>query len=122
MMAGRVLIVEDDRIIRELMTEFLAEQGYGTYATDDIGDAVTASAALQPQVILLDATLAKSGTTGARILREQSPGVGIIAVSAYSDFGGDSVVAYVDETLAKPFDLDDLLATVRRYCLLPNTA
>jgi DNA-binding response OmpR family regulator len=120
--AGRVLIVEDDPTIRESITQVLVDESYQTRTAGDIATALSVSVELRPQLILLDVRLRSCSDDGVGILRNQMPYVAIVAMTALPDFGGDLVLEHVDATLAKPFDLEDLLATVERFCAETYTA
>ena len=88
----------------------------------------------QPDIVVTDIIMPKvHGLELIRILRGQYPRVRIVAISGGGSFGplaykpdAISTHAYLagareagaDEVLTKPFDMGDLLATIRR--LLPN--
>ena len=113
--SGCVLIVDDDAGVREMIAEYLSENGYETLQADS-GDAMrTALAARVPDVVLLDVRLGREdGLTLARFLREHYD-VGIIMVTAAGDVI-DRVVGLevgADDYLAKPFDPRELRARLR---------
>ncbi|HZP85305.1 MAG TPA: response regulator [Burkholderiales bacterium] len=111
----RVLVVDDDPAIRDLITEYLSTHGYEV-AQAESGEAMRAAlAAALPDVILLDINMPKEdGLTLARHLRERYD-VGIIMVTGASDVV-DRVVGLevgADDYLTKPFDPRELRARVR---------
>jgi CheY-like chemotaxis protein len=53
----RVLIVEDDRDNRELMTQILEDAGYAVVAVDDGADAIAFAAQDRPGLVVLDLKL-----------------------------------------------------------------
>ena len=113
--SGCVLIVDDDAGVREMIAEYLSENGYETLQADS-GDAMrTALAARVPDVVLLDVRLGREdGLTLARFLREHYD-VGIIMVTAAGDVV-DRVVGLevgADDYVAKPFDPRELRARLR---------
>jgi CheY-like chemotaxis protein len=112
----RILVVEDEPVVRDIISQFLTDEGYEIHSAADIVSAVSASAGLDPHLVIMDVRLRGSGDVGARVLREQLPRVPIVAMSALPNFGGENVLRHVDATLAKPFDLDDLLRIVQHYC------
>jgi two-component system phosphate regulon response regulator OmpR len=113
--AVRVLIVDDDPAIRQMLSEYLGEHGYEVAAA---ASGVAMRAELErarPAVVLLDIGLpGEDGLTLARFLRERYE-VGIIMVT-----GADEVVDRVaglevgaDDYIAKPFDPRELRARIK---------
>jgi two-component system OmpR family response regulator len=54
---ARVLVVDDEPIILEILTEFLAAQGYEVMSTHGAADAFTKMQAALPDVLLLDISM-----------------------------------------------------------------
>jgi two-component system phosphate regulon response regulator OmpR len=113
--AGCVLVVDDDRAIREMLAEYLATHGY-TVAQAEDGEGMRAELErAAPDVVLLDLRLPREdGLTLARYLRERYD-VGIIMVTGA---GGvvDRIVGLevgADDYVAKPFDPRELLARIK---------
>ena len=113
--SGRLLIVDDDASVRELIVEYLSQHRYDVRAADS-GAAMRAEIERDlPDLILLDVRLpGEDGLTLARYLRERYD-VGIIMVTASGDVV-DRVVGLevgADDYVAKPFDPRELLARVK---------
>ncbi len=113
--AGRVLVVDDDAAVREMLTEYLASHGYEVGAADS-GPAMRAEIERAlPDVILLDVQLpGEDGLTLARYLRERYD-VGIIMVTGATD-PVDRVIGLevgADDYIGKPFDPRELRARVK---------
>jgi two-component system phosphate regulon response regulator OmpR len=112
---GCVLIVEDDREIREMVAEYLGGQGYEVQQAQSGGDMRETIERHLPDVVLLDVRLpGEDGLTLARYLRERYD-VGIIMVTGASDVV-DRVVGLevgADDYVTKPFDPRELLARVK---------
>jgi two-component system, OmpR family, response regulator len=113
--SGCVLIVDDDPSVREMLAEYLSENGFETMQADS-GDAMrTALAARVPDVALLDVRLGREdGLSLARYLRERYD-IGIIMVTAAGDVV-DRVVGLevgADDYIAKPFDPRELMARMK---------
>ncbi|HZO02316.1 MAG TPA: response regulator [Burkholderiales bacterium] len=111
----RVLVVDDDPEICNLLAEYLSTHGYEV-ALADCGKAMRAELERTvPAVVLLDLGLPdEDGLTLARFLRERYT-CGIIMVTA-ADAVVDRVVGLevgADDYVAKPFDLRELLARLR---------
>jgi DNA-binding response OmpR family regulator len=115
MSSGRVLIVDDDREVREMLAEYLGSHGFEA-ETAEGGVAMRAALARgAPDVVLLDVRLpGEDGLSLARFLRERYD-VGIIMVTAAGEVV-DRIVGLemgADDYVAKPFDLRELLARVK---------
>jgi two-component system phosphate regulon response regulator OmpR len=111
----RILIVDDDRDIRESMGEYLQGHGYEV-ALADGGEAMRrALAAALPDVVLLDLNMpGEDGLSLARWLRANHD-VGIIMVTGAGEVV-DRVVGLevgADDYLAKPFDPRELRARLK---------
>ena len=113
--AGSVLIVDDDRSIRQMLVEYLGSHGYAVAEAEDgtsMREAIERSA---PDLVLLDLKLPQEdGLSLARYLRERYD-VGIIMVTGA---GGvvDRIVGLevgADDYVAKPFEPRELLARVK---------
>jgi DNA-binding response OmpR family regulator len=115
-MSERILIVEDDREIREAVCDYLSGHGYACMQAGD-GKAMRAAIAESaPDLVLLDLRLpgGEDGLSLARWLRDNHD-VAIIMVTAAGEVV-DRVVGLevgADDYLAKPFDLRELLARVK---------
>jgi CheY-like chemotaxis protein len=116
-----ILVVDDDDAIRLVISTLLTEEGYL------VTEAVNGQAALTqlhsstplPCVILLDLMMPVMNGWEFLRMRQTDPVVQRIPVVAISASRGiaDSVATLnVQEALAKPIDLDRLLATVQHYC------
>jgi len=112
---GSVLIVDDDRSIRQMLAEYLTAHGYKAAQAED-GAAMRAAIERElPDVVLLDLRLPREdGLSLARYLRERYD-VGIIMVTAAGEVI-DRVVGLevgADDYVPKPFDPRELLARLK---------
>ena len=112
---GRILIVEDDASVREMLVEYLSSHGYDVAAAGSGQAMRDAIEHALPDVVLLDVHLpGEDGLTLARFLRERYD-VGIIMVTGASDIvdrvAGLEVGA--DDYVTKPFDPRELRARVK---------
>ena len=112
---GRILIVEDDSSVREMLAEYLGTHGYEVAAADRGTAMREAIEKSLPDVVLLDVNLpGEDGLSLARFLRERFD-VGIIMVTGASDVA-DRVAGLevgADDYVVKPFDLRELRARVK---------
>ena len=112
---GRVLVVDDDPSVREMLAEYLGGHGYEVVQADRgtaMREAVEASL---PDVVLLDLNLpGEDGLSLARFLRERFD-VGIIIVTGATGVA-DRVAGLeigADDYVMKPFELRELLARIK---------
>jgi len=114
-MARSILVVDDERTLRETLAEGLEEEGYAVFQAADGREAVDAFRKHHPDLILLDLMLPElSGTEVCRIIRAES-GVPILMLTAKSA-EIDKVVGLelgADDYVTKPFSFRELLARVR---------
>jgi CheY-like chemotaxis protein len=119
MAAGRVLIVEDDEDVRDLVTNALADEGYRTVCAPDGEAALVFMAeeqAQQPDVIILDLSMPyMDGKQFAEVYR-QLPGehAPILVFSALRGAREMASQLGAADVITKPFDLDDLIQKVGR--------
>jgi len=122
MTAGhRILVVEDEEMIRDSLVEFLDEQGYvaiGAVHGRDALDKLTASGP-RPCLILLDLMMPVMDGRSFREEQLQTPelaAIPVVVFSAYRDVAQTAGELNAAGHLAKPLNLVTLLQTVRRYC------
>ncbi|MGH8682509.1 MAG: response regulator [Burkholderiales bacterium] len=115
MSSGRVLIVDDDQEVRDMLTEYLGSHGYEVTQADG-GKAMRAELERAvPDVVLLDVGLpGEDGLTLARYLRERYE-LGIVMVTGAGEVV-DRIVGLemgADDYIAKPFDPRELRARLK---------
>jgi CheY-like chemotaxis protein len=117
--AGRVLVVDDDDVIRQLITVNLELEGFDVVTAVDGQDALEKVKGAGPQVVTLDVMMPRvDGWEAAARLRgdPDTSHVKIILLSARAQEAdlqrGERIG--VDAYLTKPFDPDELIDVVRR--------
>lgn len=111
-----VLIVDDDRRLRELLSSFLSSNEYRVSAVDGAAEARRRLSGMTFDLIVLDVMMpGESGLEFARSLREAGNEVPILMLSALSDTEDriSGLSAGVDDYLAKPFEPRELLLRVQ---------
>ena len=114
--AGRVVIVDDDPGIRDVVGEFLTRHGFEVAEAADAAGLQRALASAPADVIVLDVMLpGDDGLTICRRLAGQPDGPAVIMLSAMGE-DTDRIVGLelgADDYLAKPCNPRELLARVR---------
>jgi DNA-binding response OmpR family regulator len=114
-MKKRILIVEDDAALSQVVSDILVFEGFDVDLVADGDLAVTRAAEFMPDLVLLDLTLpGRSGFDLCQILRRGGR-AGVIILTARSQ-KADKVRGLglgADDYVTKPFDVDELLARIR---------
>ena len=116
MSTARLLIVEDDRGVRESLGRALEFEGYAVEMADDGRHGLDLAGSTHPDAVILDVMMpGLDGLEVARRLRREGNDVPILMLTARHDVT-DRVAgldAGADDYLVKPFSLDELLARLR---------
>jgi len=112
----RILVVDDDRAVRESLRRSLTFNGYEVDVASDGGEALDRLRAERPDALVLDVMMPRvGGLETCRRLRADGDDVPILVLTA-RDSIADRVAgldAGADDYLVKPFDLEELLARLR---------
>ncbi|HYZ92545.1 MAG TPA: response regulator transcription factor [Actinomycetota bacterium] len=113
---ARVLVVEDDRAVRDSIERALMFEGYEVASASDGVEAIAAAGHEAPDAIVLDVTMPrKDGLQVCRELRAQGDRTPVLILTARHRVP-DRVAgldAGADDYLVKPFALEELLARLR---------
>jgi DNA-binding response OmpR family regulator len=112
---ARVLVVEDERSLCDLLRDHLRREGHDVTQAYDGAEAVRAATRAQPELVILDWMLpAKDGLAVCRELRRSSlaPIIMLTARDGESD-RVEGLEAGADDYVVKPFSVPELLARVR---------
>ena len=115
MSLGKVLVVDDDKNICELLRLYLEKEGYNVILSHDGEEAVVKFHALKPDMVLLDVML--PGLDGWQVCREirRKSNVPIIMITAKSETF-DKVLGLelgADDYVVKPFDTKEIIARMK---------
>ncbi|NVI91439.1 response regulator transcription factor [Actinomadura sp. BRA 177] len=120
---ARILVVDDEPAVRESLTSSLEFEGYRVAGAADGVTALDRVEQEAPDLVVLDVLMPRmDGLTTCRRLRALGATMPVLMLTA-RDMVGDRVTgldAGADDYLAKPFELDELLARIR--ALLRRTA
>ena len=111
-----VLVVEDDRAVRDSLRRSLEFNGYRVSTAEDGAEALAGIAALDPDAVVMDVMMPRlDGLETTRALRAVGNRVPILMLTARDavDDRVDGLDAGADDYLTKPFALDELLARLR---------
>jgi len=115
-MSGRVLVVDDDRAIRESLARALELDGYDVELAADGAAALAAIRERRPDVAVLDVMMPNiDGLTVCRVLRAERDRLPVLMLTARTETQ-DRVAgldAGADDYLPKPFQVEELLARLR---------
>lgn len=116
MASGRILIVEDDPQVRQVLERVLGLEGYETTSVTDGGKALDLLDARSFDSVVMDVMMPfVDGLTACRELRHRGDRTPLLMLTARHEIG-DRVAgldAGADDYLVKPFAVDELLARVR---------
>lgn len=104
---GRLLIVDDEQSVREVVSEYFSEQGYGVETAGGGEEALALVQTNPPDLVLLDVRMqGLDGVATLRRLREIAPQVSVIMVTANEDVGlaRETLKLGALDYVAKPFD------------------
>ncbi|MCH2095504.1 MAG: sigma-54 dependent transcriptional regulator [Rhodobacteraceae bacterium] len=114
-----ILIVDDERDIRELIGDILEDEGYTTRLAGTSNDAMTEINAEPPALLILDIWLKDSKMDGIDILKavkRDNPDVPVVIISGHGNI--EIAVAAIKQGaydfIEKPFNIDQLLVVIRR--------
>ncbi|MCD6319259.1 MAG: sigma-54-dependent Fis family transcriptional regulator [Candidatus Desulfofervidaceae bacterium] len=113
----KILLVDDEKVQRDLLQGFLANQGYDVVTSADGPRALEIFAVTPVSLVLLDHKM--PGMTGDEVLarmKELNPEIRALMITAYGDV--DTAVKVMklgaDDFLSKPVNLETLLAKIRK--------
>ena len=116
---ARILIVEDDDQVREMLWRTFEKEGYQLEEATDGNQAIRRYRADPHDVIVADLVMPEQDGIGMiRVLRDEFPDVKVIAISGGGRIGPQTYLKAAERlgarrTFTKPVDQDELLACVR---------
>ena len=113
--AERILLIEDEKLIRMTLRELLEDEGYKVHEAENGADGLGLLRSEDIDLVLLDYRL--PDTDGIQVLRQirtVSPETAVILVTAHSSIGSvvEAIKLGAYDYLDKPINQDTLLATI----------
>ncbi|BDW85118.1 sigma-54-dependent transcriptional regulator [Roseicyclus marinus] len=114
-----ILVVDDERDIRELICDILQDEGYATRMAGSSDECMAELNKAQPGLMILDIWLKDSNMDGIDILghvKRDNPDVPVVIISGHGNI--EIAVAAIKQGaydfIEKPFNIDQLLVVIRR--------
>src|SRR5436305_5453969 len=113
-----ILIADDDQSIRGLLQSFLESEGFNTVEAKSGRDVIPAITKHRPDVVIMDVRM--PGMSGLDVLdqmkRLHMDNIPVLTMTAYgtSNVAIEAIQRGAYDYVTKPFELDDLLITVKR--------
>lgn len=116
---ARVLVIDDDKRLTQLLCDALSGAGFVASGAEDGEEGMRAFLAERPDVVVTDIIMPeREGLETLRAMKSHTPSVKVIAISGGGRVGADTFLQLADRmgadaTLAKPFRPSDLIALIR---------
>ena len=114
-MPGKILLIDDDKLLRRSLAFNLEQAGFSTFTAQDAETGINLVEQHQPDLIILDIGLpGMDGLDALKIFRDQM-GIPVILLTARRR-GMDEILGLelgADDYIAKPFEFDILLAHIK---------
>jgi two-component system response regulator MprA len=114
MKGGKILVIDDEPMVREAVGRVLSSEGYAVAYAHDGADAIARLSADPPDAILLD--LMMPGMNGRQFLSALRTELGsdlpVVVMTAVHGLGQRAISLGATDVVEKPFDVDELLNKV----------
>jgi len=122
-MARKIIVIDDDKITRTMLTEMLSRNGYETFPAHDGAEGLALVYQERPELVLTDLLIPVVDGIGVCCRIKDNPilrGTKVIVMSALKNLvlSREARDAGADEFLEKPIKMDALLELLRR--LVPD--
>jgi len=112
---SKLLVVDDDEMMRICVATILSTQGYEVVEAKDGVEALQVFQAMRGEIplIIMDVMMPRmDGITATRAIKESDPSTKVILMSGHSE--NDPLQSKADAFLAKPFLCKELMAVIDR--------
>ena len=117
----RVLVIDDDEGLRDLVEALLRDEGFDVLAARDGEEGLRYAREWRPHVILCDLLMPRMNGFQFMLLYRATPpphAAVIVSTAAGVSAKPEALALKPDDFLAKPFDLDELVFLIRRHAQL----
>jgi DNA-binding response OmpR family regulator len=114
----KIMIADDDQGILDAVGLLLEFEGYEVISALNCSGLLSEEPSL-PDLLLLDIWMSGAdGRDTCKVLKEKqvTASLPIIMISASKDIGASAIAAGADDFLAKPFEINDLLKKIEKFC------
>jgi two-component system OmpR family response regulator len=111
----KVLVVDDDATVRDVLTTLLGFEGFEVRTASDGPTGLELAESMKPDIVLLDVVLPElDGLEVCRLLRKRAPSTRVVMLTGRSTAEDElhGVAAGADAYLRKPFSPLELLETM----------
>jgi DNA-binding NtrC family response regulator len=120
-MSDRILIIDDDRSLREILEAVLVDAGYETFAAANGTDGLRLASEKTPDLVLLDLRMPDiEGLEVLQKIKAVTPDLVVVMMTAYGSIktAVEAIRHGAFDFLTKPFDLEELKNTIRNALAL----
>jgi DNA-binding NtrC family response regulator len=114
---GKILIVDDEEKIRNILGAILRDEGYEVELAQDGVEAIEKASAFKPQLLIVDLQMPRmNGLETIQRIKARLPGAVAIILTAYGTIQSavQAIKQGVYDYLTKPFDNEQMLLIVKR--------
>jgi two-component system cell cycle response regulator DivK len=117
---GAILVVDDNRLNAELVTDLLEMHGFHVQSTDTAETGIIMARAIMPELILMDIHLpGMDGINATKILKDD-PATSHLKVIGLTAEISDAAGGNFDGCLAKPFDTHTFVERIKSFLCEPH--
>ncbi len=112
-----ILVIDDDRLIRQTFKSHLSSEGFEVHVAADGGEGVRQFKEINPNLVILDINLpVLNGIEVLRRLREIDQTASVIMITAFDDMQTtvEAIKLGAFEYICKPIDYDELMLSIRK--------
>lgn len=117
MLAGKILVVDDEESVRAMLGVVLRREGYEVWEADDGQSAVETARREQPDVVVMDIRMPKmDGMMAFRAMRQEQIDATVVLMTAFGtvDAAVEAMKAGAYDYIIKPFNIDEMTILLRR--------
>jgi len=114
----KIIVVDDELLLRDVMYDYLSSQGYEVFSAADADKAIEVIGTTEPHLALIDIKLPKlSGIELTRMIKQNYPSMYVIIMTGYPSLetAATAMKNGASEYIIKPFRLDELNKLIKKY-------